>query len=320
MRVLHIVPLLAAVGLPLAAAHAGDAAPAAPTFALRFDGAKGWDAQVRCTSSRERAEGTFAATSTYRLVLEPFADGYALGVRDFAVQSAGTPPGGFDMEGTIGRLAGLAPRTLLATDGTFRGIEDAAANTDRILDAVLAGIPAEAKGMAEPTLRQVVTPEMLTSSAADEWGTLVDFWLGAELEAGREYTMDQTLPFPLVPGATIPAAQRFSAKGPVACGASGGDGCVELRTTTVPDAAAMEKAIGDFLEDLGRKMGQAPPKGAIRRVAMENGTVLVTEPGTLRPHALTRKKTVEVEGMGPGGKVQTQRRVDESACTYTWPS
>lgn len=310
------------LSVAVALAFVPPARAAAPTFALRFDGGTGWETKVACAGSRQRAEGTVSLQARYTLAMQPVGDGYALGYRDFAVERAEGAPPGFDLEGALMRLAEAGPRTLVAKDGTFAGIEDpeaALARAQAFLEEILPPDP-KLRAAVLPMVKQTMTPELVRASSASEWNTLVGGWVGVELEAGRVYTGEDVLPFPLLPGETVPADLSFSARGPVACGAAGGDGCVEITLRTLPKPKAMERLTERFLKESMERMGKTAPKNAISRLGMESVVVLVTEPGTLRPHSVSKTKTMEVEARGEDGATTTQRRVDQNACTYTWGS
>lgn len=308
---------VACTGLALAQAQEA-AAQRGDTVQLRF----GWtvgSAQVESTRFQERvaeSTDTTAGSAAYRMNVAAVEDGLVISYVDFVFP----PPTDSSERATLNSLAeqaaAIVPRFTVDSTGAFVRIHDVESvrlEFDSLITRMLA--PDEAAA-ARGMLDTVLSEEALTGLAAQEWNAIVGMWADADLVIGETYQLEEQADLPMIPGATVPMISEFGIVQRTSCDENGtAADCVEIRLVSRPDPEAVKAILAQFMQGLLN----APGLGGIafERLDMTNELVLITEPGTLRPHRVRISKSVTgvVAAAGERGEVtQTEVRTFR----YTW--
>jgi hypothetical protein len=294
--------LLAALGPCATAPLAGqEPSAAADTARLRFGWTAGTTARVDFERLRIRDTGAGVDTSriayAYTMRVEAHPEGLVVRSSDAVWEEI---PG--DEAEPLARMmkalaAGGIPGgvgSVIASDGEFLRVT----GLGELREALLQGLGGSLESMegaagVEDILSSLLTEEALELSAAQEWTSLVGFWLAADLEVGSFYEFEDEMDTGLVPGMPIPAVVVFGAEERVPCsGDEGAARCIRLITETIPEPEAFEALTRRLMTTFG------VPEREADALAMEMDvevlTALVAEEGTLLPHLLTAEKHVVV--------------------------
>lgn len=287
------VALLAAVDLapPPAGAAAPKPGPAAPApkperVALRFAWPEGLAGVCEWSHAQTRAGRPLGS----------FAVRFKLGAtwKGGDVHVEKVPLALPEVEGEIARaVADLWPgseRFSVDARGRVLRYEDLDAAVDAMdgaLAPITAGLPAASRARILETAR-----EALPRRARDEWFPLVGFWAGANLDAGVP-RVEETAGS----GTRSRARLEYVLEERTRCGPEqkAKDGCVRLalRTTWTDGGSGAATAL--------LPEGSAAEKGA-PPVRYEEESILVTDPATLVPRRLERRRTGRLAAAGAGAK------------------
>ena len=303
----------------LAMMQAQDAAAQRPdTVQLRFGWAAG-SARVESTRFQERiaeSTDTTAGSAAYRMNVAADGDGLLISYVDFVFPPPADSSEAATMNALAERAAAIVPRFIVDSAGAFVRIHDVASvrlQFDSLITRMLA--PDEAAA-ARGMLETVLSEDALSGLAAQEWNAIVGMWADADLVIGETYQLEEQADLPMIPGATVTMISEFGVVQRTSCDGNGtAADCVEIRLISRPDPEAMKEILAQFMQGLLN----APGLGGIafERLDMTNELVLITEPGTLRPHRARISKTVTgvVAAAGERGEVtQTEVRTFR----YTW--
>ncbi|HSG48569.1 MAG TPA: hypothetical protein VLA43_12190, partial [Longimicrobiales bacterium] len=180
--------------------------------------------------------------------------------------------------------------------------------------AAAGDIPAETVAALRQMMATASSEETLTQGFAEQWGGMVGFWAGAELDLGYTYVMETEEPSPLIPGLVVPMEIEFGAYERTPChDEAAPDSCVLLEFVSVPDAEVAGPAVEGWLRQI---MGPSVDFTLLSMV-QENVIQVVVEPGTLIPHAYYTSRVVEME-MEISGAIQGERREDETEVFFRY--
>lgn len=295
---------LALCAVPLQGQAGAD--PVAPDIVtLSFDWPVGMAARV--TGSQHRAKGSGEAADTTRMEFS-----YDLRVREH-------PRGrridfeGFHMPGVTAEsglearvasaLGALTPSYVISLEGDLvdvTGLDEVRAMAESVLRPVLDSVGSPA---LEGYVAQALSREVLMAQAAEEWTSLVAAWVGAEWELGQAYELETEQALPMLGGELVPFRYEFGVLDRVACTAGEAEArCVELIMRSWPDPTAIGEFVEKFTSDLMREAaGAEAPEVVMKDLSIDNEVVLVAEPATLIPYALTitrqTRTTVEAGGV-----------------------
>lgn len=299
---------IAILALALAAlpgrARPEDAARRDDVVSLRFAWPDPLTAEVAYRRTRTRT-GDPASTFTarYTQVAERRGDGWH--IRASGTRWSGDLPFP-EAIADDARRASEAVVQRVALDGEFSGLEGADA-----LRPVLTAALERPDLRKEQVERAVATGEAAMRAESEEmWNLGVGFWIGADLELGARYGMENEAEVPLLSGTTAEYQVEFSARRRVPCLATEREArCVEITLRSVPAPQVLPRITKALLVRLAGSEAAAAT-GALREVSVENELVLVTEPATLLPHRLvwTRRVRATADGNDAHAVEQVDRR------------
>jgi hypothetical protein len=305
---------LALATLPVpCAAQAG--ARKAEVVALRFAWPEKLESKVTYRSTRTRT-GQPARTSLSRF--EQLAiregDGWRITVRDVALEGDLPVPPGADVASADFVAATEAIVQVVTAEGELARIEGTGA-----VRALLAKTLEAAKVPKEQQARALELGEgAMRAESQETWNLAVGFWIGADLELGERYGLENEAEIPLLPGTTARYQVEFGVARKVPC-AAGEKAlrCVEIGLRSVPDPEVLPRVTTALLSRLA---GPEPkiPEGAIEEVAIENELTLVTDPATLVPYRLVWTKAVRVTAQDEGGQAKTLEQLDRREYEYRY--
>ncbi len=220
------------------------------------------------------------------------------------------------------RTSKALPDFLVSRDGLFTGLSGAAASLDStfsLVSSLLAESADDPEIVADvmKTMREVFTPEVYESFAADEWNKLIGTWLDFSAETGVIYEGEFSVPSPIFAGLEVPMFFLVAIAEPCGCNeASTRDDCVRLIYSSKTDGEALEDALAGLVEKLSRER--------LTGVRIENLTIStdimsIMEPGTMRLHEVHYVKRVNLDATGPDGEKEPGRQVEREDYFFTYP-
>jgi hypothetical protein len=303
--------LLSLALLPLCAAAQEEPAD---TVRLRFGWTAGMRADVEYEHVRVRSVGgerdSTRMASVYRLEVDPHAEGLTVRYADMRwteLPRIEGPAGQFF--DALGRTSsGGKARMVVSRDGEFlraEGMEEVAQELRRAAEPMMAEMQGEGLEVFRDMMAGILSEEGMAAAAANEWSSLVEAWIGADMEVRAVYEEPDSLQVPFFPGVVMPVQVLIQMLGQAPCDEAGDDAaCVEIFTTSVPDEEAFRQAVGGFLRQAG--LSEAEMEELLAQLQVETLVTLVTEPGTLRPWLLETTRTVSGGEDAPLGQVETE--------------
>ena len=264
------------------------------TVRLRFAWPAGTVARVQTTRFREtinETADTMVVSADYRLQADSHPEGLLVSYDDFRFPSAVGDSAASAMETVAQRAAAMVPKLIVAPDGSFLRIHDVA-SIRAGLDSMFVELMGE-DGMAamREMLNTVMSEDALTVMAAEEWNAIVGMWIDADLELGAVYQYEDQAPLPVLPDVVVPMLAEFMVEDRTSCVEGGSDtDCVTLHFVSWPDPDSVNVAIRRFFETLPAIPGA--DNISFEELDVENEMIIVTEPGTLRPHRVQISKLV----------------------------
>ena len=298
--------------------------------ALRF----GWTApmrarvgyeQLRVRTSQGRSD-TLRAAIAYTLVAEPHPEGML--VRTDSLDWTRVPTFGAGGGPYLEQLGGtlfFPPRYVVSAGGRFVRAEGTVQNRTMAMALATRVIARNIRGAPPHTmsaLDQLVTGTLVEAMARTDWNSQVDMWMGETLVPGREVAFEAEQASPIAPDIAIPVRSRVVLSGRLPCVAgSGRADCVRLEMTTTPDPEAFRAAIRGAIGGVLSRAGLPPSEAErfVREAAMEDVTTSVMEPGTLRPHVVTIRRTMTL--LDPAATRPVPVTItDQRTYRYTYPA
>lgn len=269
------------------------------TVSLRFNWPVGMTARVeqeifRKDSSFSKTDSSISAYSQRLRVLEhPKGflirhDSMVMPGLDLAAQDTSTYA-----QQVLRNVVNLTPSYVVNGEGEFvelTEVERLQAAMDTLFAPMLDTIgrkSAELRAMLE----KMISEEVLTSTAAESWNTMVGTWAGADWEVGAVYELDSEEQSPIIPGLMVPFHYEFGVVERVPCREGGKeDECVELIMVSTPDMAATREFVMKLVEQLAGDKDLSELATALETMEVENVITLITQPETLIPYYVSTEK------------------------------
>lgn len=312
-----ILMLFGLVLMPPGSALAQRPPGTADTVKLRFGWQPGMTAQIETTRFQEQSSAsvdTATRRTSYRMHVASHTDGLLISYTDFVFPDADTSAPGQSTP-IAEQAAAIVPKVVVDPAGGFVRIEDVPGVRARLDTLVTRLLSPEDAASAREGLTELVTEDALAGLAAQEWNAIVGRWAGRDLVVGEDYGFEEEAALPLIPGAVVAMVSTFSIARRTSCdGVAGGSDCVEVRLVSRADPEAVRAILAQFTERLLATPGVGI---AFESFEMENEMVIVTEPGTLRPHEVHTSKRMGgvFTAQGERGEV-SQRDVRTYRYTY----
>ncbi len=305
--------------------------PVAPSdvVTVTFDWQPGMRAQVEARRFQVRARNgvpdTTVTTMTYRMTVTEHARGRLISYSDFGQPDAGLPamPGTVDATAIAERLGSTMPALLVSDAGELIDVtilesvrEETRRQLQPLLDSI-AELGAELSAELRYLMDQVLSAEFLRAQAEEDWNALVWMWAGEEYEIGAVYELEVEEPSPLFPDRLIPVVYQFALTDRVPCSAADADtSCVRLTMASWPEATAVRELLTDVLD---RIAGQNLT-GVVgyESLEAENWVELVTEPSSLRPHAIEVGQAIEMTGAKIGEPTESFMQVRTRSYRFSY--
>lgn len=169
-------------------------------------------------------------------------------------------------------------------------------------------------------MSQLLSEETLLALASQHWNALVGTWGGADLEVGAAYELETEEPLPMLGNVLVPFRYELGASTRLPCEPNGADlDCVELILRSYPDPEALQPHLEAFVDRMlhAAGAGAGTPPLSYKQLSIENEVVVVTEPETLLPHALTVSRVVDAV-LKVGGVEQVGAEYQLTRYTFTY--
>lgn len=317
-----VAPLLALILAPLVVA-AQDPDTAAPdTASLRFGWPVGMRAHIELERVRVRTAGatpdTNAILVTYDLEVHDHPDGRQIRYLNFASPGLDAPAD--DQRRLMQMVSSIVPGYVVSDSGELLRVDQLSEVRAAMLGWVRTALDTLPPGGLETLLGEMLSEDVLFALAAQEWNALVGTWIGAELEVGAAYELEAEEPIPMLGNVMVPYRYELGVSARVPCTPGASEtGCVELILRSHPDPEAIQPHLTAFVQRMldAAGPGVTIPPIAYRQLEIETEIVVVSEPATLTPHALTITRmvdaTMEIEGVA-----QTARDAQVARYAYTY--
>jgi hypothetical protein len=292
--------LLVAVALawPAAAGAQNQPAATAETVALRF----AWPASLNATVASERirvrksetADSSAAAVTYHMQSGKGQGDERLVRFSDFELEVPAQTEA--RVQEMIEQIAQLVPSYRINNAGEFLGVYEVAKLKAR-MDTMMAPLLADdSSGQLQSLVASLVSEQYLNGVTAQEWNALVGTWVGADLELGQVYELEEQAPVPIIPDATVKMVSEFAVEARVPCAEDAQEKqCVQIHLYAEPDSAAMKAVLQQFIERIAGS-GAAAQVPVFDDLSIRSELLLITRPETLVPHYLELVKTVEGRG------------------------
>ncbi len=292
-----------------------------------FDWPVGLQAAVDVTQRMVRlgtgADSDVTVLSRYVMDVEPHERGLAVRNRDGGLLEIQSDPPLADEDPLrllYGAIAGVDMAYIVSGEGELLDVEgsEAAASAFRsvfgsIMDSV--EVAPELQALAQ-AFQQMMTPEAMMASAADQWGGLVTAWAFDEFEEDMYYEFQADEPSPLMPDVMISMQYEMGFLQWVPCEESSPEpSCVSLELYSYPDP----EDISGFMRTWVERMKAALGDGSIEFEAFEqvNHIRIVAEPSTLIPYHYATSKSIEGVVL-ENGAPSSFSRLDETVLSFRY--
>jgi hypothetical protein len=230
------------------------------------------------------------------------------------------PPDNF-LHDLYSALSGVDAGYIVSLDGEFLDVvgADEAAEAFRAAMAPVfdSGAAQEELAPLMQTFEQMLTPELMRVSAADQWGGMIWTWAWEEFEIGAVYSLEGEAPSPLLPDIMIPMEYELGFLERVPCeeGSEDARGCVRLELYSYPDP----ESVMAFMDEFMRRVGPLMEEGAIefKSFEQENHLVVVLDPMTMVPFRYRTSKSISGV-MAQDGTDGSFSRLDETELTFRY--
>lgn len=255
----------------------------------------------------------------YRMTAQRSRDEYVVKFSDFQLPDGARGAGATQAAALMERLGAIVPSYRVNAGGEFVRLESP--ETIRaLIDTMMTSMTAK-DGPPPPQLKQfmnsMLSDDVLSASAAQEWNALVGTWVGAELEVGEVYGSEGEEPVPVFQNASVKFEYEFSAVRRMSCDsvtAPKARDCLELQMVSRPDTAAMRELLQRFM---GALVPDAAKAVGFTDFGVENVVTLVARPESLLPVSLVVYK--EVTGtVRSDGKTEKIYQMDVKTQRYSY--
>lgn len=317
--------LLAAFAIASTGTVAADEPATSEVVRLTFAWPPGTAAQVETARQRTRVTGekesTFSANARYRMHVQSHKEGLLVAYSDFetTVFAGNEMERKATVEAILQKVAAVPPSIVVSPDAELLRVTNVKELREQMLSvfepmiAEMQDAPPQLSAM----MRNALSEQSLTASAAQDWNALVGAWAGAEFERGAIYGMATDEPLSMIPGTTVPMTYEFSFVESAPCTtAAEGPNCVVLEMNSAPDPQAMKNTLDDFMRKMTR--GGAATQGLFESLDVASTIVVVMERATMLPYRLEIETRVEGTVRAPGEEAQLVTQVDEQVTTFTY--
>ncbi|HEY0838841.1 MAG TPA: hypothetical protein VGD74_01510 [Vulgatibacter sp.] len=304
--------LLLATGCATVSSHTK---PESETIPLRFGWEPGEVASVE--SVRSLTGWTVRGVETRKVALRydlaaTAGDGGGLELRRRDVR-IDAMPSVWEPQSVEMVAAELAHPDLLVTGaGVITGID----KEDRVQATVASLLSRMAKSGQVPEafrgrLLEIFGEEGLRQRAAWDWGELVGLWSGGDFEVGRAYQARDRVSVDGLGGIGLEMLFEATLVGRVPC-APGADaeGCVRLELVARPDPGQRPRLLA-FVATLF-------PGRVAKGIEVEDRVTVITEPGALRPHRYSSRRSVVIPFQDGDGGPPRFEQIEERELAFEW--
>ena len=195
------------------------------------------------------------------------------------------------------------------------GVKGMMSTLRRGFDELADTLPAARREPIRGIFSRALSESALRARLEEDWHRDIGAWAGASLELGEVYALDASAPAPLLGNLQVPIRVTFEYLGRAGC--VGGDAtteCVKLRMHSTVDSQKVGTALVDFVQRLAQ---QSKTKVEVTALTVDQTVRLLTEPGTLLPHAVIVERNMSLE-ISQGGKVQRRQRKEVRQVRYVY--
>lgn len=314
--------LLAALLLPgvAVAQQAGSTAADVDVVALTFAWPVGMTASVEREGFRvKQADGPPVESGihvTYDLEVFEHPDGRLILFRNVGIPGMPAPQ---DAEPLMAHaVSGTAPGYIVSDAGRLLDVHQLDDLHSAMMDLWRREVGSQPDDEQEAVLGQLLSRETLSAIVAQEWEALVGFWAGTELEVGAVYEMQAEEPLPLLDNALVLYRYEFGVSERLPCLPTGVElDCVELIVRSYPDPDSLQSRVRALIERVRGTADADMPQPSFKTFDTMNEIIVVAEPGSLIPHALTITRLLEAE-QDRDGVEQAVSDYRRTRYTYTY--
>lgn len=230
------------------------------------------------------------------------------------------------LQGLISGLTAVLPETLVARDGSFKGlrnVEQFRASMLGELKRLIAETPGKVQKPedVERMLDTMLTAELLTTLAAGQWDIAVAAWIDGEFDHGDWYSATFEEPLPGFTDKPLKKTMTFKVSRWLPCAPGRQPTCVEVLARIEPEPDAMKAALSEFIGRILPEPGRREMEVAMKSISFEFDVRyrIVTEPDTLMPWSVEERKYVYVSSI-EGGRRSVQARRDRTLEVASYPN
>ncbi len=261
---------------------------------------------------------TSRTSGRYSIAAENDPLGLRVVVSDVEYTSKGSPVEIPEISGAAGALlrsAQMQPDYVVDRHGRVVAILGTEALREEIARTMHAGIdslPTEARAVAQRLFDSGPEVRRVEARARERWSRLVEVWIGTAPTHDWQVVGGSHISLAPLPGLALPTSREARLLGMRPCG--DGDAtrmCAELELTSRLDAVQLAQSLPDYL--------QGRPGIDRIEVKLEERTLLLTEPATLRPHREQHEQRW-ILTTHRGARARTLEQRDETATRFRYPS
>jgi hypothetical protein len=218
-------------------------------------------------------------------------------------------------------LSGVDVGYVISTDGELLDLIGAteAADAFRAAMTTVFDSAASTEELAPlmQAFEQMLTPEAMMTSAAEQWASMIWTWAWEEFEEGAVYGAEGEAPSPLLPDIAIPMEYELGFLERVRCmeGSEAAEECVRVELYSYPDPESVKSIMDEFMQRVGTALGE----GAVefKSFEQENHVEVVLDPTTMVPFRFRTSKAISGV-MAQNGADTPFSRLDESELVFRY--
>jgi hypothetical protein len=288
-------------------------APAGPAE-LQFNWPKDLTARVDTEKTRQRQiGGTSTSTNfkaSYRLRASPHPEGLRIGYDDFRID--GAPPA--ETAAISEMLTSILPTLIVDPQGDFLRVEDIAplkATVARLVEPLQK--TRELRPGVDDLVSRLLTDEVLTNLAGQEWQVLVGAWSALPVTA-EKLEVETEEASPVWPGVKFPMKLTVGMIEQGVCSRGGAKiNCALFEMRSAVDQAAVKAVMKRLLEGAKDLQG-----GQFERIDIVTVMRLRLETETMVPHDLSTTKTIEMTATSPQGARTEVKQVERRTSRFSY--
>lgn len=278
---------------------------------LRFAWPDGATASVQVTSEGQRRASIgdldWKMSCEYQLRVKHADDRVIMSRDGFTGWRGAVPP---SAAGGAGRFVEMIPTLVVASDGSFLGIEGQDEARRRMVHAV------EASGNIDPAMKVLVdgfsSDDGMRAMASDHWALLAELWIDTEVDPEASYEFRGSGPVPQLGGGELEMLGTLRVIEETNCPPPHeAKRCVRLHAESAPNKEHVHR----LLEALMTRVGAEGP----RVTAFDQSSVseILLEKATMLPHRLTLRRSSKIDFEGSGEKA-SGTEATETTYAFNW--